>query len=275
MFMLGPDTLSDDLVHEAPAELTVEDNRDDYGLEDGDGVWVNHWLDCLCHFYNDMTGERIGHDHDGVIDQDVFDIFTLQHIRNLLIRFTNAHYVQWREQRVHTPDLGDVESEQIDNYCDGCDNEGVWEEEWDETNKPIDPDEFDDYEEVPAGASLEVREAIERRNEALMNELHRAWSHWVDIRVSLGRTNICDDRCDGFWDSCHDRMADRTNCDIDWVHNRWEAFAVRRVAAPPVPRPRDDTLIPLPRIEIPEIVHNPLPSMSAIVARARRMRRGW
>jgi hypothetical protein len=222
-----------------------------------------------------MTGEHITHDHNGLIDPDVFEIFSLQHVRNLLIRFTNTNYIQWCEQRVHTPDLGEIESEQIDNYCDGCDMDNVWEEEWDETNKPIDPDEFDDHEEAPAGASREEREAIDRRNEALSNELRRAWDHWVDVRVSLGRNNICDDRCDEFWSSCHDRMVDRMNFDQDWVYNRWEAFAVRRVAAPPVPRPRDDLMIPLPNIEIPEIVHNPLPSMSAIVARARRMRRGW
>lgn len=276
VFMLDPHSLNEVGVKTEPVELTVTDEADDYDMSRAHGAWIDVWLNQLVRFYNNSTGESVSlADSHGHLDMLTFvNLFPVADVRDSLIRFTNANYINWRDNFISVPELCCVEEDQVQSFCDSCDGEGVWVDEWDETSRPIDPTLFDEHETVPPGASLELRMEIGRRNDALDNELMAAHARWVANRVRVGRENVCQDRCDSYWDACSDAMQERVDYVVNWIDTRWSDFTGGRMQLPVIPRPVH-SVIPLPNLEIQVPVYEPLPSMRSVIAQARRMRRGW
>lgn len=138
-------------------DLETEDSRDDYGIDDGDGVWVSRYISWM----EDIVRERCGlpgfafHD-DYALNDRLFEEIPSPHVRALLIEFTNRIYPDWKDDAVELPSYEDVHSD-CRTYCEGC--EDAYREIHGTYDGPT-ADEVEDDEDVDAaGITPEDRKA--------------------------------------------------------------------------------------------------------------------
>lgn len=204
-------------------DLDVKDSRDDYGSEDGDGVWVRDFVE----FMEVVVRKRCGlpnfvFSDDCRIQVDLFDEIPSPHVRALLIEFTNRVYPNWKEDGVDLPDYDGVRDDSR-TYCEDCDSA------YSETYGTYDgelPEDVEPDEDVNApGLSKRARKSRERRNAARQAERQRRQAAKDEAESEVvERDWACDSDCDGFLDYVSEQCREETRVDTDMLESKWEAF---------------------------------------------------
>jgi len=275
LFLLLPHSLTDSVVATPELQLLVHDSIDDYGTSEGDGAWIYEYLQWVADKWVDLTQqeEAVQWSDCTRFDNDTFRAaLTTTYHRNIIVEFTNKYYVEWRDSKVAIPDIDDVDDYVQDHLCSECDNDDVWENEYDLTQAPINPEEWYGWEAAPHSPAS-ARIAVLDRNEALREHMEAAYQNWVDTREVTGRTNICDDRCNSFYESQNQRMRHAIGFNLQWLDEKWQTFVGRSIQLPPIPRPVN--VIPMPELCLEPLPVEPLRPLKDIAKEARRLRRGW
>jgi len=274
LFLLDPYSLMSSRVSSRELSLEVSDDASGYNTEEGDGAWVKEYLGWIRVLWHNLTNEDIQWASFSFFDDQTFrDTLTAAYHRNLFVEFTNRYYVEWRENQIHIPSIDDVDSNVQDHLCAECDNDEVWEEEYDMSLAPIDPCNWNGWEHIPSRATVAEQRLIEARNAALRVHMDEAWADWVENRRSIGRTNICDNRCDAFYDRQCESMRRMVDFNIHWLDAKWQAFVGATIQLPPIPHPLH--VLPMADLEIEPAVVEPIRPLSVVAREARRARRGW
>lgn len=275
LFLLLPHSLTDNVGVLSELQLLVFDDASNYDTPEGNGVWIGVYLEWVLAKWRGLTQdeEDIRWPDLTRFDNDTFrEVLTTVYHRNMIVEFTNRYYVEWRENKVCIPGMADVNDHVEGHLCGECDSDDVWENEYDMTQAPIDPSEWDGWEVIPRIPAAARRVALER-NEALRLHMEATFDHWLDTREVTGRTNICSERCEAFYDSQAERMRRTIDCNIQWLDDKWLSFVGLLIQLPPIPRPVN--VIPMPELCLEPLPVEPLRPLKDIAKEARRLRRGW
>lgn len=208
-------------------ELEVKDCRDHYDMYDGDGVWIPSYTSFLekivserCHIPHFTFGDTYS------IRDSLFDEIPSDHVRALLIDFTNQCYMAWRESDVSLPDYDEVRSDCRD-YCDGC--EYAYEETHGTYDGPSVDDVEDDEDDLDQSASKQERHERQRRNRERAAERQRRQQARDDAESEVVDSEwICDTDCDSFLDHVSSAYHEAFDGDIPALERRFEQFLIER-----------------------------------------------
>ena len=243
MFILAPQAKLHHDEIEVP-DLEVSDSREDYYLEDCNGIWIREYLLWIA--------LKTGAD-DGRVDTDnldSFDFITSSWLRKLAVEFTNEYYECWRDNIMYKPDY-DSTCEDCRGYCDDCEHgwmethgkyDGPLADNVDDDFEKNDPleDEDDEYvtdaerderianqevheDDSATGVEIDRRRARNRRRFAereLERARRRAAQEEAECEV-VDRKLICDSDCDGFRDHVEEAMLEGCSFNIPWLNRRW------------------------------------------------------
>src|SRR5512137_1670276 len=168
LFLLNPHSLQESEGSCRDLSLTVSDAVDDYCVDEGDGAWIREYLTWIQNLWYSLTQEEIHWaDYHRFDDESFRETLRTVYHRNLFVEFTNRFYTEWRDNQVHIPSIDDVDADVQDRVCSECDNDDVWEEEYDMAQAPINPEEWTGWEVAPPRCAAAVRIDVQERNEAL------------------------------------------------------------------------------------------------------------
>ena len=208
-------------------ELEVKDCRDHYDMYDGDGVWIESYVRFLekivserCHIPQFAFGDTYA------IRDSLFDEIPSDHIRALLIEFTNQCYTDWRESDISLPDYDDVRSD-CRSFCDDC--EYAYEETRGTYDGPLADDVEDDEDENDPSASKQERHERQRRNRERAAERQSRQQAQDDAESEVVDTEwICDTDCDSFLDHVSSAYRDAFDGAVPALEKRFEQFLIER-----------------------------------------------
>ena len=207
--------------------LEVKDRRDKYDMYDGDGVWIPSYV---C-FLEKVVGERCHIPHFTFGDTDsiresLFEEIPSDHVRTLLIEFTNHCYTAWRDSDISLPDYDDVRSDCHD-YCEDCDS--AYEHTYGKYDGPLEEDVEDDEDELDQTVSKQERHEREIRNRERAAERKRREQAQDDAENEVVDSEwICDNDCDPFLDHVSETYRDAFNGNIPALERRFEQFLIER-----------------------------------------------
>jgi hypothetical protein len=208
-------------------KLLVTDNRDDYCTSEGDGLWIEPFLEFLEHRVRERAHvPRFQFSETESLHERLFAEIKSSHVRALLVEFTNQHYAPWRDCDVEYPDYDDLRLD-CRSYCDECDS--GWHETYGEYDGPFPEDVEPDESENAPGISAEERQARRRRNRTRREERERREAAREEaVSEVIDRELICDDDCDGFLDCISEAYHDAFNPNTAALQRRWEQFLADR-----------------------------------------------
>lgn len=211
---------------EAP-ELEAEDCRDNYCIEDGDGVWISRyisWMEEIVRLRCGLPGFSF-HD-DYTLNDRVFGEIPSPHVRALLIEFTNRIYPAWKDDAVELPCYDDVHSD-CRTYCEGCDD--AYRDIHGTYDGPTAEDVDDDEDAGAAGITPEERAARIERNGEREDERQRRREAQEEAESEVIDTEwACEIDCDSFTDYVYDAFRDRVEVDTDSLNEDWNAFMAEK-----------------------------------------------
>lgn len=228
--LINPDILpkiATECLKAAVPDLEVSDCRDDYGSNDGDGVWIRPFLE----FIEGIVAERcrlrgFQFSCDDRIDDDQLEEIPVRHVRALISQFINAEYESFRNEDVTVPDYNDVRSD-CRGYCEDC--ESGWSETHAEYEGPLEEDV--DADEDTTAPGLSAKERVARRTRNLERERERERRR--DAREEaesevVDREFVCDDDCDGFVEHVDEAVLDGVEVDSNALKVRLVEFLRRK-----------------------------------------------
>lgn len=208
-------------------DLEAEDSRDDYSIDDGDGVWISRyiaWMEEVVRLRCGLPGFAF-HD-DYALNERLFDEIPGPHVRALLIEFTNRIYPDWKDDAVELPSYEDVHSD-CRTYCDGC--EDAYRDIHGTYDGPLADEVDDDEDPDDSGLTPEERAARFERNADREEERIRRREAQEEAEAEVVDTEwACDVDCDGFTDYVYDAFRDRVEVDTSSLDEDWAAFLAER-----------------------------------------------
>jgi len=224
-FLVHPDNL--ETLHECPEELEVclevEDDRDDYCTEEGNGAWICVFLEFLEEKVRERCrSPRFEFSNTDRLDADVLEEVQERYLRSFFIAFANEHFEAYRDDDVSLPDYGDVCGDYRE-YCDDC--ESGWEEIHSEYDGPLAEDVEENEDEAQPGLTRDERREMRLRNQERQAERERRESDQEEAENEvIDREFVCDDDCDGFLDHINDCFYDRIEFNTEALQERWDEF---------------------------------------------------
>lgn len=219
--------LAEEVAQGAMPELEAEDSRDDYSIEDGDGVWIGRyigWMEEIVRLRCGLPGFAF-HD-DYIVNDRLFGEIPSPHVRALLIEFTNRVYPAWKDEAVELPGYDDVHSD-CRSYCEGC--EDAYREIHGSYEGPLADDVEDDENLDEPGITPEERAERIERNAAREDERLRRREAQEDAESEvLDAEWACEDDCDGFTDYFYDAFRDRVEVDTASLSQDWNTFLAEK-----------------------------------------------
>ena len=201
--------------------LTEEYGTDDYGSNEGRGVWIPSYMEFLYSRVQMLANTAFCSDFCHEISMKAFAQINNIYFRNLLIRFTNEHFKSWYENHVHVPSL-ETAHEECSGYCDVCDD--GWEEVYGTYDGPR-------VEDVEPNEGATVTETIEQRGQRLARNnardaerLRRLRAQRIAEAEILDREFTCNERCEGYYDTIDIYIQDHIHCDMAALSTSWDEF---------------------------------------------------
>lgn len=220
--------LNESALSTAVPTLEVKDDRSDYDIDDGDGLWIPPFLEFLeDHIRNREGNGRFSFSGADCISTDILDEVKSLYLRALFIEFINAHYEDWRDTDVDIPDRDRVRERCRDTCCYDC--ESGWEDVYGEYDGPLAEDVDEDEDVNEDGISLEEHDERCERNRDRGRERHdrRAAQKEAESEV-VARNFVCAFACDAFTDDVNDRYRDDFSANIPALERRWKNFLVAK-----------------------------------------------
>ncbi|MGD0092257.1 MAG: hypothetical protein ABSE73_20265 [Planctomycetota bacterium] len=230
MFIASPVALlvlSDNPPEVSVPKLEIADSRDDYCTSDGDGLWIEPFME----FLEEKVVARahipaFGFSQTDRFDEQILAEIKSTHVRALLTDFINAHYEDWRNNDVDLPNYDSIRDD-CRSYCDECDS--GWEEIHGTYDGPRAEDVPRDENEADPGVSVEERQARHRRNLERGRERTRRREAQEEAESEVvDRDFICEDDCDGFCDCINEHYRDSFSPNTDALLRRWDEFLTDR-----------------------------------------------
>ncbi len=217
-----------DVESEVPLpELDVKDDRSDYSICDGDGLWIAPFLE----FLEEKVASR-AHIRDFKfsqaerLDQQLLEEIPSPYVRALISEFINAEYENWRDRDVDLPNYDRI-CERSRGYCDGC--ESGWNEIHGEYDGPLAEDVDPDEDENEAGISTDERQDRHSRNVERRRERARRTAAQEETESEVvEREFVCDSDCDGLLDEIDTNYRDAFDPNLQSLRQRWEDFLVEK-----------------------------------------------
>jgi hypothetical protein len=231
LFIVAPTALAK-LVGAEPEvavpKLKVTDCRDNYCTSEGDGLWIEPFLN----FLEQRVRERahvpgFQFSDTEAINEELLEEVKSTHVRALLIEFTNAHYERWRDDDIEYPNYDDIR-DNARGYCEECDS--GWQDVFGQYDGPLPSAVPRDEDENEAGIAEEERRARHRRNSERQAERRRRQAAMEEAENEVvDRDWICDDDCDSFCDHINEQYRDAFEPNTAALKARWEEFLAERV----------------------------------------------
>ena len=230
ILILNPTSLARLCDSEAEIEipdLDVKDSRDYYDQFDGDGVWISSYIGFLEKAVRERCHLRQFEFTDAdAVHKSLFDEIPSDHVRALLIEFTNRHYKDWHESDVSLPDYDDVRSD-CRSFCDDC--EYAYENTYGTYDGPSADDVDADEDELDQLVSKQERLERKRRNRERDAERQRRQQAQYDAESEVVDSEwICDTDCDSFLDHVSSEYRDAFDGNIPALEQRFKEFLIER-----------------------------------------------
>ena len=230
VLILNPRTLArlcdSEIGIEVP-DLEVKDCRDHYDMYDGDGVWIPSYVCFLEKIVSDRCHLRdFTFSDNGSIRGSLFDEIPSDHVRTLLVEFTNQYYTEWRESDVSLPDYDEVRSD-CRSFCEDC--EYAYEQKYGTYDGPLADEVEDDEDEHNQSVCKQERHERQRRNRERTAERERRQLAQDDAESEVVDSEwICDSDCDSFLDHVSCEYRDQFDGNTPLLQRRFEKFLIER-----------------------------------------------
>lgn len=208
-------------------DLKVNDSRDDYGSDDGDGIWILDYVEFMEGVVRNRCGlPNFAFSDDNGIQDDLFNEIPSPHVRALLIEFTNRIYPDWKDDGVDLPDYDDIR-EGCRSYCEDCDL--AYEETHGTYDGDLPEDVAPDEDVNTPGISEKEKQARRRRNAERAAERQRRQEAKDEAESEVvDREWVCLEDCDAFIDYVDERFRENTTVDTEQLDREWESFLAEK-----------------------------------------------